>query len=247
MSESEISTVDVTANGTDKLPAPIQSANEKEFGLIQRKAQALASSGLVPKEYQNNVPNCMIAMELADRTGSATFMVMQNVHIIQGRPSWSSQFIIGALNSCGRFSPIRFTKTGEPGAMDRTYMAVATDLSSGAEIEGPPVSLQMAKDEGWSTKNGSKWKTLPELMLSYRAAAFFGRLYAPDVLMGMHTIEEVTDFLVPEKPSAAAALDSLKDVTPEKEPEPKEKTTTIYQDEPPEDWEPQDLDLGKDE
>jgi hypothetical protein len=51
----------------------------------------------------------------------------------------------------------------------------------------------MAKAEGWFAKNGSKWKTMPELMLRYRAAAFFGRLYAPDVLNGMHATEEAED------------------------------------------------------
>jgi len=53
--------------------------------------------------------------------------------------------------------------------------------------------MQMAKDEGWLGKQGSKWKTMPELMLMYRAAAFFGRLYAPDVTMGMQTTQEIAD------------------------------------------------------
>jgi hypothetical protein len=51
----------------------------------------------------------------------------------------------------------------------------------------------MAKAEGWSTKAGSKWITMPELMLRYRAAAFFARLYAPDITLGMMTAEEARD------------------------------------------------------
>jgi hypothetical protein len=43
------------------------------------------------------------------------------------------------------------------------------------------------------SKAGSKWKTMPELMMRYRAAAFFGRLYAPEITMGMHSVEEVVD------------------------------------------------------
>ena len=53
--------------------------------------------------------------------------------------------------------------------------------------------MQMAKDEGWSTKNGSKWKTMPEQMLRYRSASFFGRIYAPEILMGFKTTDEVED------------------------------------------------------
>jgi hypothetical protein len=63
----------------------------------------------------------------------------------------------------------------------------------GTPLEGPKITLEMAKAEGWSTKNGSKWQTMPELMLRYRAAAFFARLYAPDITLGMMTAEEVTD------------------------------------------------------
>jgi hypothetical protein len=51
----------------------------------------------------------------------------------------------------------------------------------------------MVKEENWLSKPGSKWKTMPELMFHYRAAAFFGRLYASDILMGMHTVEEIQD------------------------------------------------------
>lgn len=229
----------------------VATADEKRFELIQRKAQALSSSGLVPKEYQGNAANCMIALELAERTQSSAFMVMQNVHIIQGRPSWSSQFIIGALNSCGRFSPIRYRKTGALGTPERAYTAHAIDLSTGEEVEGPPVSLRMAKEEGWSTKNGSKWKTMPELMLSYRSAAFFGRLYAPDVLMGMHTSDEVQDFATPAAPGAAAAIESLGsaaiDVTPpaagangeaDAGANDEDTPTTVHDEEPPDDWNP---------
>jgi hypothetical protein len=65
----------------------------------------------------------------------------------------------------------------------------------------------MAKAEGWLTKTGSKWITMPELMLKYRAAAFFGRLYAPEVLMGMQTSEEVID-ITPMQPAAVDAINA---------------------------------------
>jgi hypothetical protein len=66
----------------------------------------------------------------------------------------------------------------------------------------------MASAEGWATKAGSKWKTMPELMLRYRAAAFFGRLYAPDILMGMQTAEEAADVVSVKKETIAEDLNS---------------------------------------
>ena len=65
----------------------------------------------------------------------------------------------------------------------------------------------MAKAEGW-TKN-SKWRTMPQLMLNYRAASFFGRQHVADLLLGVQTEEEVVDIqpvnvTVPNTPHEAA-------------------------------------------
>ena len=82
--------------------------NTEKFELVQRQAKALSLSTMIPKDYQNNIPNTLVALEMAQRLGASPLMVMQNLHIIHGRPSWSSTFIIAALNSCGRFTALRF-------------------------------------------------------------------------------------------------------------------------------------------
>ncbi len=161
------------------------------FELMQRAAQLLASSQMVPKEYQGNVANATIALEIAARIGASPLMVMQNLFMVHGKPSWSSQFIIAAINGTGRFSPLRFDVTGE--GDKKQCIAWATEKATGDRLESPPVSIDMAKKEGWATKAGSKWATMPDLMLRYRAATLFGRLYVPEVLMGMKTYEEVID------------------------------------------------------
>jgi hypothetical protein len=65
----------------------------------------------------------------------------------------------------------------------------------------------MAKAEGWYNKAGSKWKTMPELMLMYRAAAFFARLYTPDLTMGFKTAEENLDAGVQVQRPRTTAVD----------------------------------------
>ncbi|MEY4350531.1 MAG: hypothetical protein RL078_580 [Bacteroidota bacterium] len=168
-------------------------SNITAFEDAQRMAKALITSSLVPEEFKGpeKLGNAMIALELANRIGASPIAVMQNIHIIHGRPSWSASFIIAALNSCGRFSPLRFTI--EKSDKDTTCFAWAYDKTTNDILEGPRVSISMAKEEGWIDKKGSKWRTMPELMLRYRAAAFFGRLYAPDVLSGMSTADEAQD------------------------------------------------------
>lgn len=172
--------------------------NESIFSSIssfedgQRIAKGLASSDLVPAAYKNNIPNTMIALEMSNRLKISPFEVMQNLDIIKGKPSWSSTFIIASINSCGRFKPLRFEFVGTPKTDEYGCRAFTEDLE-GNKLIGPTVTWLMVKSEGWLSKTGSKWQTMPELMFQYRAASFFGRLYAPDILKGMQTVDEVKD------------------------------------------------------
>lgn len=166
-------------------------SDSHSFEHSQRVAKMLSSSNLIPKEYQGNIQNTMIALEMANRIGASPLMVMQNLYIVHGKPSWSSSFIIAAINNCRRFSPLRFDTTGTGDTL--TCQAWAKDLNTNQKLKGPKVSMEMAKKEGWVSRAGSKWQTMPELMIMYRAAAFFGRLYSPDILMGMHTVDEIND------------------------------------------------------
>lgn len=190
------------------------------FEEAQRIAKALASSTLIPQQFQGQAgyANCLVALNISRRMGMDPLMVMQNLHIIHGRPSWSSQFIIGLINGCGRFSPLRYDISGKGDTL--ACAAVATEIKTGEELRGPEVTMAMAKREGWATKSGSKWITMPDLMIRYRAAAFWGRLYIPELLVGIQTQEEVIDVeqvTVMTEPTAAASLDDLnaKITTPE--------------------------------
>lgn len=173
---------------------PGDQADGGAFALAQRKASAYAQSTLVPKDYRDNVANVLIAMEIANRIGANELMVMQNLYIVQGRPSWSSSFLIATVNASGRFTPMRFETVGEdPRADSYRVRAYADDKATGERCNGPWITWEMVKAEGWYSKNGSKWKTLPELMFMYRAAGFWSRVYAPEVSMGIHTADESED------------------------------------------------------
>lgn len=186
------------------------------FDLLQRQAKLMAASVLVPKEFQGNLPNCTIALEMAARIGASPLMVMQNLYVVHGKPSWSSTFIIACINATGRFSPMSFEVTGD--GDKRTCIAVAHDLQTKTRLESPPISIEMAKKEGWYSKNGSKWQTMPELMLRYRAATLFGRLYSPEILMGMRSYEEVLDIAEPDviTPETAVTVEAPKEDLKEK-------------------------------
>ena len=214
-------------------------------------ASFLSGSSLVPTDYRRWVPvknqygkavtnadgtpqlmenpnatsNCLIALNMANRMGYDPLMIMQNLYIIEGRPAWSSQFIIAAINACGKFDPLQFEIINE-GEKEIEYVnsywengkklsnqatvklenltciAWTTD-KKGNRLQSDKISMEMAVKEGWYQKNGSKWQTMPGQMLRYRSAAFFGRIYAPEVLMGIYAADEIRDFV---------------DVTPEQQP-----------------------------
>lgn len=169
------------------------------FELAQRAAKMLSSSTLVPKEYQGpqGMANCCIALNMAHRMGADPLMVMQNLVPIHGRPAWSSQFLIATFNTCGRFSSIKFDFFGEQNSDEWGCRAYCTELSTQEKLYGPAVTIGISKAEGWYSRNGSKWKTMPEQMLRYRAASWFIRTTAPEISMGLMTQEEaidITDF-----------------------------------------------------
>lgn len=168
------------------------------FELMQRGARLLASSSLVPQQFQSNLPNCVIALEMAQRLGASPLMVMQNLYVVHGRPAWSSQFLIACVNQCGRFSALQYEWSGSEGQDNWGCRAVAVELRTGRQVRGPMITIGQAKKEGWVSKSGSKWQTLPELMLTYRAATFFARTNAPELTMGLPSREEAEDIPLTE-------------------------------------------------
>jgi hypothetical protein len=167
--------------------------NAESFELMQRVAKAFSSSELVPKQYQGNVANCMIALDMANRIGASPLMAMQNLYLVHGTPGWSSKFLIATVNACGRFTSLRYEWKGKPGESDYGCRAWAIERETGERLDGIWVTNAMVKAEGWSDKNGSKWKTMPDQMFVYRSAAFWQRAYAPELAMGLHTEEELRE------------------------------------------------------
>ena len=190
----------------------------QSFESAQRIAASLADSALVPNAYrgQQGLPNCIVAIEIANRMGMSPFQVMQNLNVIHGRPSWSSQFIIGLIQGCGRFEGFTYDEK------DDSCQCFAVLKTTGKQVSGPKITLDMAKKEGW-TKN-TKWSTMPQTMLRYRAASAFGRFHIPDLILGIQSVEEneVIDAeiaVVPDQPESK--LDQINEIlAPKTEPAP---------------------------
>lgn len=178
-----------------KKPALPGFQSAEGFELLQRQANMFSKSTLVPPQFQGeqNIGNAVIALEMAQRMNASPLMVMQNLYVVHGNPGWSSKFLIATFNQCGRFEAIKYKETGTKGTDSQGIIAYTREKGSDEVIYGPEVTISIAKQEGWFDKKGSKWKTMPDQMLRYRAAAWLIRTTAPEISMGLQTSDEIID------------------------------------------------------
>ena len=163
--------------------------NKDQFNQLLRAAQMLSQTSIIPQSYQNKPQDCFVAIEMANRMGVSPMVVMQNMYVVKGKPSWAGQACTMLINSCGKFKDVKHIYTGEKGKPNRGCYVTATRISDGSQVDGVEVTMQMAQSEGWTSN--SKWRNMPELMLAYRASAFLARVYCPEGMMGVQTAEEV--------------------------------------------------------
>lgn len=176
------------------VPTAVSMWNDpKRMNLSFRTARMLSNSAMVPDVYRNSPENCLVAIDIGNRLGITPLMVMQNLYVVKGKPSWSGSFCAAAINGSGRFSPLEYEFVGEPGTPSYGCYATAIRCATGKRCNSEVVTMKMAQDEGWLNKPGSKWKTMPKQMMMYRSAAFFARVFCPDILLGIPTYEEVQD------------------------------------------------------
>lgn len=185
--------------------------NTKALAMINRLADRYANSSMVPDTYRGKPDNCFVALELASRMDVSPVLVMQSLYIVQGKPSWAGQACKALIDGSGKFTDSEYVMVGDPADDTWGCYLRATNTKTGKTVRGTTITIKMAKDEGWYGKTGSKWKTMPEQMLKYRAAAFFARTECPEALMGFQTAEETMDvrgYDAPEKKTTTIVLDT---------------------------------------
>ena len=167
------------------------------FEMLQRIGAMFSSSSLIPDGYRGQLSNCIIVCELAFRLGINPLTMMQHTYIVHGKPAMTSSLLIATFNACGRYSSIKYEFCGQQGQDSWGCRAICRELATNEMLAGPWVTIGMAKKDGWYGKAGSKWQSMPELMLRYRAATFLIRTTAPEISLGLQTVEEVHDVYDP--------------------------------------------------
>lgn len=155
-------------------------------------AEMLSKSTIIHETFQGNPANCMLIIEIANRTNSPLVSVAQNLQLVNGKPAWSGKYVIAKLNSSGLFDRLKFQFVGERGSWDYGCFAYTTYAGTEDRVEGVHVTRRMVHDAGWEY-TGSPWLSMPDLMFHYRAASFFVNVNAPELLLGLPSVEEAYD------------------------------------------------------
>jgi hypothetical protein len=179
----------------------------QSFGEAMQAAAMYSKSGIVPAHFRDQGA-CMIAMEIAQRLQMPLLMVMQNLYVVHGQPSWKGSFCKALVDRSTypdgrpRFAYTAYEWRRDEHGKPLACRMVAEERRTGKMVDGAWITLEMVRAEKW----GAKWQTMPEQMYMYRVAAFFLRAHCPDAILGLPTMEEVID--VEETPRPAPLDDA---------------------------------------
>lgn len=156
---------------------------------LLKYAEVFAESNIVPKHYRGNKGSILIALQTAHRMNLDPMMVMQGTYEIHGKLGMTSAFAIALANVSGIITGgIRYRIEGKNEALRVTAY---TNLKSNGEEISYEIGMKEARAEGWTSN--SKYTSMPELMLRYRAATLLIRTHLPEVINGMHMTDEIED------------------------------------------------------
>ena len=190
----------LTAPGTPALSLQVQSVDD-----LARLARVFAASGLFGKSANQDtqIAECAIRLMAGMEAGFSPFASATGVHIIEGKPAFSSNLLAQAV----RRHPVYDYRV-----MENTATVCRIQFTANGQPVGvSEFTIEMAKRAGLATK--SIWQKYPEAMLFSRALTAGMRTHCPDALGGhpAYTPEELGDEVVsvtvtePESPAPAPA------------------------------------------
>lgn len=172
------------ARRTNQQVVPHMNMNDK-----MQYAQALAQASLLPKQYQRNPGNVLLAVELGESLGIPPIQAINTVHVIEGKPSASSGLISALVRRAGH-----------------TLRVKGNDQSATAEIvrsDDPDFTYSVTWDMGRARNAGvtgkDNWKKYPAAMLKARAITEVARDACQEALMGVQYTPEELGAVVDEE------------------------------------------------
>lgn len=160
-------------------------------------AEMMAKSSMVPKDFQGNTGNILVAVQWGMELGLQPMQAMQNIAVINGRPSLWGDAVIALVRSSAACEYVREEVTDTA--------AICRVKRRGEDEQVRTFSMVDAKTAGLLGKQGP-WTQYPKRMLQMRARSWALRDVFPDVLRGMPIAEEVMDMPVERNMGAAQVV-----------------------------------------
>lgn len=174
-------------------------------------ANVMSKSNIVPKDYQGNAGNIVVAIQWGMELGLPPLQAMQNLAVINGRPSLWGDAVIALVRGSGLLEYMREDVTDDS--------ATCIVKRKGEPETARSFSKEDAKRAGLSGKQGP-WSQYPKRMMQMRARSWALRDVFPDVIKGIAIAEEAQDMpaerdmgqaqTVNDEPPAASRTESVK-------------------------------------
>jgi hypothetical protein len=176
--------------------------DDAKFERMNQLAVMMASGKCaIPRHLQGNPGDCFAIIAQAAQWKMNPFVVAQKTHVVNGALGYEAQLINAVVTSmnvisdrfryeyCGNWDEYRksgFAKTAEMGC----GVNVGATLRGETEVRWLPMPLCM---EQVKTRNSPLWATNPMQQLAYLAVKYWTRLYAPDAILGVYSVDELAD------------------------------------------------------
>lgn len=174
------------------LPAFANSLVPKDLTEAMTMATMLSKSSIVPKEFYGKPENCLIAIGLGMEIGLPPIQAIQNVMVVNGRPSLWGDSVLALVMGSGHCE--KFEESSASEAAKQGFGRCKVKRVGMKEME-VTFSLEDAKKAGLLGKPGP-WQQYQGRMLQLRARSWALRDCFPDVLRGIQVREEVEDYQV---------------------------------------------------
>lgn len=207
MSETTTTTAIAPAVETAPIPVGMPGVGEMifddaKFERMNQLAVMMASGKCaIPRHLQGNPGDCFAIIAQAAQWKMNPFVVAQKTHVVNGALGYEAQLINAVVTSMnvisdrfryeyvGNWDEYRksgFAKTAEMGC----GVNVGATLRGETEVRWLPMPLCM---EQVKTRNSPLWATNPMQQLAYLAVKYWTRLYAPDAILGVYSVDELAD------------------------------------------------------
>ena len=190
------------------------------FDRLERMANMMASGKTaLPAHFRNSPGDCFAIVLQATQWNMNPLAVAQKTHIINGVLGYEAQLVSAVINSSGvvkdrfrfewfgdwdkivgKFKEVESRTKKDDNGNPKKFIVPAWDqkdehglgvtVSATIKGENEPRVLKLLMTQA-RTRNSTLWTEDPKQQLAYLAQKRWARLYAPDVILGVYSTDEI--------------------------------------------------------